>query len=87
VSVRDLQEHLAAGPTTDLEGNCKLCGKLIETPGVHLMHDPDTERAGPPIDFCSAECLYKAEHIFDGLPVAVKLKIRNAIDAIEKARS
>lgn len=87
MSLRDLRDHMNAGHATDLEGHCKLCGKLIETPGVHLMHDPDTQRAGKPLDFCSAECLYKAEHIFDGLPVETLQKIKTAIDAVEKARN
>lgn len=62
-----LDEHfklmLEKGELADLEGHCKFCGEEIVE--EHLMHDP-TGR-GEPIKFCSADCLYKAEHIFDDL--------------------
>lgn len=58
-----MKNMLEKGELTDLEGHCKFCGEEIVE--EHLMHDPSGQ--GEPIKFCSADCLYKAEHIFDGL--------------------
>lgn len=79
-----LAEHFAAGDATDLPGNCKLCAKLIERPGVNLMQDPNGK--GTPIDFCSIECLDKALHIFDDLTPNQLKQIRAAIDAVEQSQ-
>lgn len=59
-----LKRHMSAGEETDLPGHCRFCGEEI-TGEPHLMQDPSGQ--GKPIEFCSAECLYDAEHTFDGL--------------------
>ena len=80
MSASTLQEHFAAGELTDLPGHCKLCGATApESP--HLMHDPYGK--GDPLVFCSPECLYKAEHIFDGLSADTLAVLDVAISAVE----
>jgi len=82
----DLKEHFDAGPLTDLPGHCKWCGGVIPDGTEFLMHDPGYERgnaaAGDPVAFCTAECLYKAERIFDGMTQSQLAQVEAAIEQV-----
>lgn len=55
---------------------CRLCGK--EASVEHKFPDPNKQ--GPDLYFCSAKCLYEAEHMFDDLSPATLQKLRVAIN-------
>jgi hypothetical protein len=68
---------------TDLPGHSKLCGSVVESEDHPLHGGP----GDPPLFFCSASCLYEAEHIFDELPTEKLEKVRELIDIAEAESS